>query len=106
MRAPVAIFLDDRVAASVPTEPDLEMAERGIEQVKYVREDVLQRLVRDAAGQAQQYPVSLTFGAGLLWALMSNGRIFMTDTTGAWEEYATPPDDTDTLDEEEGDGSS
>jgi hypothetical protein len=91
VRAPTAVWIDDRVAGGLPTEKDLELAERGLEQVQYVREDIVKRMITDAAGRAEQQPVQLTFGAGLLWALMNNGRIFMTDTSGFWEEYNPPP---------------
>jgi hypothetical protein len=95
VRAPVAVFIDDRAAGTLPTEPDAELAERGIEQVKYVRDDIVQRLVRDASGYKEAYPVQLTFGAGLLWALMNDGSIYMTDTSGHWEQYAPPPEGMD-----------
>ncbi len=72
------------------TEKDAEMAERGVEQVKYIRDDVVHRLVQDASGQAAEFAVQLVFGSDLLFALMNNGRIWMTNMDGNWEEYRSP----------------
>ena len=75
------------------TEKDSERAERGVERTKYIRDDVVHRLVRDAAGQAQEFTVQLVFGADLLFALMNNGRIYMTNMDGTWQEYRSPGTD-------------
>lgn len=92
MRAPVAVYVDDRVARTMATEKDLEMAERGIEQVKYIREDVVKRMVSDATGyQAPEYLIQIHDFGGLLWGLSNYGRIVTTDTSGGeWDEIRRP----------------
>lgn len=90
MRAPVAVYIDDRVAGSLATEKDLELAERGIEQAKYIRDDVVQRLVRDAAGHAPEFLVQIHDMGGLMFGLTNTGRLFSTDLAGPWEEIPGP----------------
>lgn len=87
------IYLDARVARGLPQEPDLEKAERGIEQVEYVRSDIVEARLR-----RMQIPEEVIVGIASranereqdrVVALTSHGRLFV-ETTGGWKELPGP----------------
>lgn len=93
MRAPTAVWIDDRVAGTMPTEKDPELAERGVEQVLFVRDDIVKRMIADARG-GDEVVVQIgsrdnSRGQARLVALTNYGRIFV-ETVGGWKGVIGP----------------
>jgi hypothetical protein len=77
----------------MPTEKDAELAERGIEQVLFVRDDIVKRMITDARGGDE---VVVQIGQrrnerdqDRLTLLTNYGRIFV-EVTGGWKEIPGP----------------
>ncbi len=93
VRAPTAVWIDDRVAGQMATEKDPELAERGVEQVQYLREDIVKRMLADARG-AEEVVVQISQRRNerdqdRLALLTNYGRIFV-EVTGGWKELPGP----------------
>lgn len=95
MSAPEQVWIDERVARGMAGEKDLELAERGIEQVCYVRDDVAADMVRQAAAhQPDEFIVSIwgrrnERNQDRVVALTNHGRVFV-EVTGGWRELPGP----------------
>ena len=70
---------------------DLELAERGVEQVCYIRDDLASKMVREAAGAAAaEYPVQIISHGQLMVLLSNRGRLYGSNGDGNWEELPLP----------------
>lgn len=97
MSAPETVWIDERVARGMPDEKDLEAAERGVEQVCYLRDDVVSEMIRQAAGH-QHAEVIVQIASVVpdaeralerITLLTSHGRLFI-QVVGGWKELPGP----------------
>ena len=93
MRAPTAAWIYARVDGQKATEQDAELAERGVEQVLFVRDDIVKRMIADARG-GDEVVVQITRRRNerdedRLALLTNYGRIFV-EVTGGWKEVPGP----------------
>jgi len=94
---PEQVWIDERVARGMAADKDLELAERGIEQICYIRDDVASEMVRQAAGH--QHAETIVQIASVvpdaeralerITLLTSHGRLFI-QVTGGWKELPGP----------------
>lgn len=97
MSAPEQVWIDERVARGMATEKDLELAERGIEQACYVRDDVAADMVRQAAGHLHAETIvqiasvvpDAERALERITVLTSRGRLFI-QVVGGWKELPGP----------------
>ncbi len=75
MKAPPIVWLDERVAAGLPQEKDAELAERGINQIRYVTQARVNDLVNAARGPGELIVQIQTVGE-ILFGLTNQGRLF------------------------------
>ena len=64
MRAPPIVWIDERIAAGLPQDKDGELAERGVNQIRYVTQDRVNALVNAAHGPAEFFVQILVAGVG------------------------------------------
>ena len=84
MSAPAIVWIDERVAHGLPQAKDEELAERGVDQIRYVSQERVNELVQAAIGPSELIIqiVSLSWEDGdqagsELVGLTSQGRLFM-----------------------------
>lgn len=78
MSAPPRVFLDERVAASLPETPAdaQESIGQDVNVIAYVREDVHLEAVRSVQVQADEIIVTISQAHGMLFGLSNLGRLF------------------------------
>lgn len=86
MNAPPIVWIDERIAKGLPQEKDAELAERGVDQVRYVSQDRVNDLVNAAVGpseliiQIQNVGEHVgDIGQDKLIALTNHGRLFAAE---------------------------
>ncbi len=84
--APPEIYLDARVARSIPSEPD----EQGTPLVRYFSADRVKELVSMARGGPEFFVQVVVDQADNLVALSNYGRIFAHDPNGIWTPVDVP----------------
>lgn len=78
MSSPDKIFIDERVAQTLPTEPDQSLRNRGVKIETYIREDIVRQKIDDARMESmailgEERVVQIDDNI----ALTSHGRLFM-----------------------------
>ncbi len=73
--APAIVWIDARIASGLSTIKDEELAERGVDQIRYVAQERVDHLVRAAKGP-DEFIVEITDSAGMLYGLTNYGRLF------------------------------
>ena len=91
MTAPPIVWIDERIARGLAQDKDRELAERGVDQIRYISQERVNALV-DAARGGEEFIVQLS-GEGLMYGLSNLGRVwaFMSedsDTAPAWHLIA------------------
>lgn len=96
MSAPPRVFLDERVAASLPETPAdaQESIGQDVDVIAYVREDVHLEAVRSANKRSAEVIVQIVTRKNerddeRLIALTNYGRLF-AETVGGWKELEGP----------------
>jgi hypothetical protein len=84
--APPIIWLDERVAARMATSKDPELAERGVDQVRYIIQNRVNDLVAAARGPLEIIVQIHTYAAGVLYGLSSAGRLYALGTVDGQPE--------------------
>jgi len=85
--SPVDIWLDERIARGLPRVKDAELAERGVDQVHYIREDEVKELIR-RQGLPDEVLFQIVAGeGGRLYGLSNLGKVYGLGSEG-WEEVA------------------
>ena len=93
MSAPPIVWIDERIAKGLPQAKDEELAERGVDQIRYVSQERVNDLVRAAKGP-DEFIIQLNVNAaGVLYGLSNYGRVFAflqgdADTKPRWELMA------------------
>ena len=75
MSAPPIVWIDERIAKGLTQDKDAELAERGIDQIRYVSQERVNDLVRAARGPDERI-VQIQSLAGILYGLTDQGRLF------------------------------
>ena len=75
MSAPPIVWIDERIARGLAQEKDAELAERGVDQIRYVSQDRVNELVHAAGGPAELIIQIQTVGS-MLYGLTNTGRLF------------------------------
>lgn len=95
MSAPAIVWIDERVARGLPQDKDHELAERGVDQIRYVSQDRVNDLVNAARGGDEFIVQIFTFpaedgcvGPDLI-ALTNLGRLFQRYEDG-WMTQPLP----------------
>ncbi len=93
MSAPAIVWIDERVARGLPQEKDAELAERGVDQIRYVAQDRVNDLVNAARGSAE-FIVQISKRENeheleRLVALTNFGRLYI-ETVGGWTALELP----------------
>lgn len=93
--APAVVWIDARIAGGLSTVKDEELAERGVDQIRYVAQERVDQLVRSAGGPAEFIIQIFPFPTGDgcvgpdLVALTTLGRLFQRYEDG-WMEQPLP----------------
>ena len=93
MSAPPIVWIDERIARGLPQDKDPELAERGINQIRYVNQARVNDLVQAAIGPDELLVQLNVTGAGVLYGLSNYGRVFCflqgdVDKSPRWELVA------------------
>jgi hypothetical protein len=93
VNAPPIVWIDERIARGLAQEKDPELAERGVDQIRYIAQDRVNELVRSAHGP-DEFIVQISTRVNeradqRLVALTNYGRLFC-EVTGGWKELALP----------------
>lgn len=93
MSGPSEIWIDERVARTLPSAKDEELAERGVHQVQFINIAKVRELVRKAGGP-DEFIVQITSRENdrdldRLVALTNFGRLYI-ETVGGWKEFGLP----------------
>lgn len=93
MSAPPILWIDERIAKGLPLDKDPELAERGIEQIRYVSQERVNELVNAAIGPDELIVQLNVTAAGVLYGLSNFGRVFCflqgdVDKSPRWELVA------------------
>jgi hypothetical protein len=86
--APPIIWLDERVASRMPQQKDPELAERGVDQVRYIIQNRVNDLVAAARGPSE-FIVQIVDHSGMIFGLSNHGRLWAFGNftnTGTGEE--------------------
>ena len=75
MSAPPIVWIDERIAGGLAQAKDEELAERGVNQIRYIAQDRVNDLVRAAKGP-DEFLVQIANSAGMLFGLTNYGRLF------------------------------
>lgn len=75
MNAPPIIWLDERIAAGLPKEKDVELFERGVDQIRYVSQSRVNDLVNAAKG-GDEFIVQVDGASGMIYGLSNFGRLW------------------------------
>lgn len=86
MSEPTEIWLDARVAKTLPTRKDDELAERGVDQVHYIHEAKVKEMLRQV-GPPEEMIVQVTGSPGILYGLSNLGNVYALGNDG-WEQVA------------------
>lgn len=86
MSAPPIIYIDERIARGLAQEKDPELAERGVDQIRYIAQERVTELVR-AAGGPDELIIQIQnvgqhvgeVGIDNLIALTNHGRLFAAE---------------------------
>jgi hypothetical protein len=77
MSAPPIIWIDERIARGLPQDKDPELAERGVDQIRYIAQDRVNELVRAARGlEAVEFIVEIAAGQGIIYGISNEGRLW------------------------------
>lgn len=74
MSGPSEVWIDERVAKTLPAAKDEELAERGVHQIQFLNVAKVRELVRQAAGP-DEFIVQITDN-GILYGLTNYGRLY------------------------------
>lgn len=77
MSAPPIVWIDERIAKGLAQAKDEELAERGVNQIRYIAQERVDHLVRAAKGP-DEFIVQITDSEvrGFLYGLTNYGRLF------------------------------
>lgn len=76
MNAPPIIWIDERIAAGLPQAKDEELAERGVDQIRYVEQHRVNELVSAARG-GDEFICQVAASGRLLYGLSNLGRLYI-----------------------------
>lgn len=76
MNAPPIIWIDERIAAGLPQGKDPELAERGVDQIRYIAHDRVTEMVSAARG-GDEFICNISAQGRLLYGLSNYGRLFI-----------------------------
>ena len=76
MNAPPIIWIDERIAAGLPQAKDEELAERGVEQIRYIAQSRVNDLVNAARG-GDEFICQLSASGRILYGLSNFGRLYI-----------------------------
>ena len=92
MSAPPIVWIDERIAKGLPQAKDEELAERGVDQIRYVSQERVNDLVNAAIGPDDTI-IQITSLAGMLYGLTSAGRLFAYgQPLGIQDQFEGVPD--------------
>ena len=74
MSAPPIVWIDERIAKGLPQAKDEELAERGVDQIRYVSQDRVNDLV-NAALPPDEIIIQIQEVGGMLHGLTNQGRL-------------------------------
>ncbi len=94
--APAIVWIDARIASSLSTIKDEELAERGVDQIRYVAQERVNELVQAAIGP-DELIIQIQDVGGILHGLTNQGRLMafgqlvdsVPDLAAGW--YAIAP---------------
>lgn len=75
MSAPPIVWIDERIARGLPQDMDGELAERGVDQVRYVSQERVNALVSAARGPGEII-IQIQNVGEILYGLSNQGRLF------------------------------
>lgn len=75
MKAPSIVWIDERIAAGLPQDKDAELAERGINQIRYVSQKRVNDLV-DAARPPGELIIQIQTVGEILYGLTNHGQLY------------------------------
>lgn len=76
MNAPPIIWIDERIAVGLPQAKDEELAERGVDQIRYVSQHRVTELVRAAKG-GDEFICQVAASGRILYGLSNFGRLYI-----------------------------
>ena len=93
MNAPPIVWIDERIAKGLAQAKDEELAERGVNQIRYVSQERVNELVNAAIGPGELLVQLNVTAAGVLYGLSNYGRVFCflqgdVDKSPRWELVA------------------
>lgn len=75
MSAPPIVWIDERIARGLAQAKDPELAERGVDQIRYIAQERVDELVQAARGPGEIIIMIQDVG-GMLYGLTNQGRLF------------------------------
>ena len=75
MSAPPIVWIDERIARGLAQDKDPELAERGIDQIRYISQERVNDLI-NAARPPDEIIIQIQDVGGMLHGLTNQGRLF------------------------------